>query len=269
VRKRKLFRLLCALTLFVSMAGLSAQAEGDAQNHFDLVVKALLPFLALNTAEGSAGNHALDLQATIVESSGFPANLNGARVQVAFEHPDKFRAEIPLAGGSLAIGRHNDRIWLSPGRGLQSLGEGLPKKPRKRKHTSGLFGASLTPAGAVFLPAFLKVKDAGNITLENENVRVLDLGLPPEIAFEKSNQWSARIWIRPENKTIAQLRIQAPDWSVTLRIDKTAFSISLPPETWEPTEVQRADLIEVPQSVAAAVIERALKQPAAKPQPSP
>ena len=250
--KAKVVRSLLA-TLTLCAASLDGQPEQAPQNRFDLLAKALSPFIALATPVASEGNHALDLQALILETSGLPPQLKGGRLHVSFEAPDKVIAQIPTPFAPVTIGRRGDQIWAFPGKQLRPLVDRLPHQSGKKKKRTESGGLHFTPAEAILLPALLSVRDAGTVTAGAETFRVLDVGVMPEL---KLNGWSARVWIRPENESIAQIAIRAPAWSATLLIEKSDFSPTLPPEIWTPNAEQRADMVEVPVNALMPLLER-------------
>jgi hypothetical protein len=261
--KAKVIRSLVLLTWMLLTHSIGAESE--KANRFDLLAKALSPFIALATPNGNDGNHALDLQVSILETSGLAPELKGGRLHISFEAPDKLLAQIPTPSGVITIGRHGDRIWAFPGKQLQPLLDRLPAQAAKKKKRTKLSGFHFTPVEAILLPALLSVRDAGSVNVGGSAFRVLDVGLMPEL---KLTGWSARVWIRPENETIAQIAVHSPSWSATLLIEKTDFARSLPPETWEPTADQRTEMVEIPLRALMPLFERLWRVGSATPAPS-
>ncbi len=264
--KAKAIRSLSFLTWLLLAHSIGAQPEETPQNRFDLLARALSPFIALATPNGNDDNHALDLQASILEVSGFAPELKGGRLHISFEAPNKLLAQVPTPGGLITIGWHNDEIWAFPGKQLQPLLDHRSAQPAKRKKQMKLSGFRFTQAEAVLLPALLTVRSAGSVTVGASTYRVLDVGLMPQL---KLSGWTARVWIRPESETIAQVIVHAPSWSTTLSIDKADFAVSLPPETWEPTTEQQEDLVEFPLSALMPMLERSWHAAPANPTPEP
>lgn len=260
--KAKVIRSLWVVILPLVVQQLEAESKPPAQNHFDLLAKALAPFIALATSTGSEGNHAVDFQATIVELAGLPPELQGAQVRLAVEFPNKFSAQIPTANGPINVGSRGERIWLHPASRLQPLKHGLAEERGENNKHRGSTGFRLTQTEALLLPALLNVRDAGKVDIGKETFRVLDLGLVPELKIKDIAGWSARVWIRPENNSFAQLEIRTPNGSVTLLVVKTNFRVSLPSDTFEPAPEQRPDVAETSVSEAMSLIEQAVKQPA-------
>jgi hypothetical protein len=261
--KAKVIRSLSLLTWTLFAHSIGAQPEEASQNRFDLLAKAISPFIALATPNGNDGDHALDLQVLILEASGLAPELKGGRLHVLFEAPDKLLAQIPTPSGIITIGRHGDKIWAFPGKQVQPLLDRLPAEARKKR--TKLSGFHFTQAEAVLLPALLTVRAAGSVSVGGSTFRVLDVALMPEL---KITGWSARVWIRPENESIAQIAIHSPSWSATLLIEKTDFAVSFPPETWEPTADHRADLVEIPMRALMPLLERLWRVAPATPKPS-
>ncbi len=263
--KAKAIRSLTLLTCLCLAHSIAAQPEETPQNRFDLLARALSPFIALATPNGNDGNHALDLQVSVLETAGLAPELKGSRLHVSFEAPDKVLAQVPAPGGLITIGRHDDKIWMFPGKQLQTLLDHQSAEVAKRKKRMKFSGFHFTQAEAVLLPALLTVRSAGSATVGASTYRVLDVGLMPQL---KLTGWTARVWIRPENETIAQIVVHAPSWSATVSIDKADFAVSLPAETWEPTAEQQQDLVEVSPSALMPMLERSWRVQSATPAPS-
>ena len=251
--KAKVIRSLSLLTWTLLAHSTGARSEEAPQNRFDLLAKALSPFIALATPNGNGGNHALDLQVSILETSGLPPELKGRRLHISFEAPDKLLAQIPAPGGVITIGRQGDKVWVFPGRQLQPLLDRIPAETAMKKKQTKLIGFHFTQAEAVLLPALLTVRAAGSVNVGGATFRVLDVGLMPEL---KLTGWSARVWIRPENESIAQIALHSPSWNATLLIENTDFAVSFPPETWEPTADQSTETVEIPMRALKPLLER-------------
>jgi hypothetical protein len=260
--KAKVIRSLFLLT--GTLLAHSTRAQPEEANRFDLLAKALSPFIALATPAGNDGKHALDLQVSILETSGLAPELKGKRLHILFEAPDKVLAQIPAPTGIITIGRNGDKVWAFPGRQLQPLLDRLPTKAaKKKKQRTKLSGFHFSPAEAILLPALLTVRAAGSVTVGASTFSVLDVGLMPEL---KLTDWSARVWIRPENESIAQIAVHSPSGNATLLIEKADVAVSFPPETWEPTADQRAEMVEIPMKTLTPLLERLWR---ATPTPTP
>lgn len=264
--KAKVIRSLSLLTWMLLVHSFRAEAEETPQNRFDLLAKAISPFIALATPNGNDGNHALDLQISILETSGLAPELKGGRLHISLEAPDKLLAQVPTPGGVLTIGRNGDQVWAFPGKQLQPLLDRLPAEPAKKRKQTKFGGLHITQVEAVLLPALLTVRNAGSVNVGGSTFRVLDVGLMPEL---KLKDWSARVWIRPENDSIAQIAVHSPSWSATLLIEKIDFAVSLPPETWEPTADQRAEVVEIPMKTLMPLLDRLWRAAPATPTPAP
>ncbi len=94
----------------------------------------------------------------------------------------------------------------------------------------------------VFLPALFQVTDAGDEVVNGETCRVLDLALMPRIALMlKVQGWSARVWVLPDYKP-AKIDLSKPGWHIAVLFRKLDFVPTLPPETWQPTPAESADV---------------------------
>jgi hypothetical protein len=247
------------LALLLCAGAVQAQQE----NPYDVLGKALVPIANVFTPNGP--NHALVLDAHLVEASKLPPELQGQAVHVALMAPDALLVQAPIAGENMAVCRDGDSLWATPGSKIQYLlnpaapasGDATPGK-KKKKHKNVAADAVLAPLvlpfpqkDLVFLPILFQVADAGSESLAGAQCRVLDVQLMPQLAKSlHAEDWTARVWISADY-TIAKLKLTGPDWSGTVAIDKLALSPDLPEATFQPqgndvlrlTAVQFLDLL--------------------------
>ena len=236
------------------LARVSFARDTEGENRFDVLAKSIAPIIALLTPAGSNGNHAIDALATIAASTGLPAELNGAQVHVAFEFPDKLLVQFPTPRGPAIICRNRQDVWAFPAAQLAPLMEKVgidissePLPPFQLEETK-----------AILLPALFDVHDAGSVKLNEQTYRVLDVGVIRQ--KKKRAAWPVRLWVRPENHTVAQIQLRAKDWDATLEIGKLELSPSLPAATWQPTPEQHDQIMAIPGDKIAALLQLALKQ---------
>ena len=65
--------------------------------------------------------HALVLDAHLIEASKLPPELQGQSVHVALMTPDAVLVQAPIAGEILTVCRDGDSLWATPGSKIQSL----------------------------------------------------------------------------------------------------------------------------------------------------
>ena len=250
--KTKVSRWICVAMLVMARASFAENV--DAENRFDVLAKSIAPIIALLTPAGSNGNHAIDALATIAASTGLPVELNGAQVHVAFEFPDKLLVQFPTPHGPAIICRNRQDVWAFPAAQFAPLVEkvGIDISPEP------LPPFQLEETKAVLLPALFDVHNAGSVKLNGQTYRVLDVGAVGH--KKKRAAWPVRLWIRPENHTVAQVQLRAKDLDATLEIGKLELSPSLPTSTWQPTPEQHDQVMAIPGDKIAALLQLALKQ---------
>ncbi len=250
--KTKVIRSICAVNVLIARMAF-AQGDDASENRFDVLAKSIAPIIALLTPAGSNGNHAIDLQATIGAATGLPAELNGAQVHVAFEFPDKLLVEFPSPHGPAVICRDKQDVWAFPAAQFEPLIE----KVGIDISTKPLPPFQLEETKAVLLPALFDVHDAGSVKLNGQTYRVLDVGAIGQ--KKKHATWPVRLWIRPQDHSVAQVQLRAKDWDATLEIGKLDLSPSLPASTWQPTPEQHDQVMAIPGDKIAALLQLALK----------
>ena len=245
------FALLCS-------ASFAPAAPKQSRTRFDVFAKAITPFIAVGTPEGSNGNHAVDLTVALGNVSGLPPELNGRRARIAYQFPDKWFVQFPIDDFVATLGRRGDTVWVHPAGRVQPLLDRMQEKARETKSTGPAAGFQLNKDTAVLIPALFDVHDAGSVKVADKPYRVVDVRLIPALRRTKDTGWPARLWVRPTDFSLAQLLLRTSGWSATAVLEKSTFSPALPPETWEPTEEQRADLAEVPASSLTTLIDLAV-----------
>ena len=200
--KAKVIRSICvAISLMARMT--FAQSDDASENRFEVLTKSIAPIIALLTPAGSNGNHAIDLQGTIITSSGLPAELNGASVHVAFEFPDKLFVQFPTPHGPAIICRDKQSVWGFPAMQfvplVEKVGIDISTKP--------LPPFQLEETKAILLPVLFDVHDAGTVDLNGETYRVLDVrGVTSKKNSKRNSSWPVRLWIRDHRVAQIELR---------------------------------------------------------------
>ncbi|MFL6582904.1 MAG: hypothetical protein ACJ8KU_00140 [Chthoniobacterales bacterium] len=245
-----------AIGLAVATSG-AAKTQPHPDNRYEIVNQAIAPIIAALTREGSNGDHAFNIEATVADAGGLPPQLKGAHLRVAYEFPDKLLVQFPLPDGTVTICRNGQSVWAYPRAVFLPLVEHLGAPIS----TQPLPPLEIDRTKAIFLPALLDVRDGGNVAFAGQTYRMLDLR---PIAVTKkqlaANQWPGRIWINPSDHRIAQLAIQFAGWNVTLAIDKVELAPAFPPETWNPTTEQHDQVTAVPGDKLFTLIDLVLKQ---------
>jgi hypothetical protein len=250
--KTKVIRSICLGLLFVSRFSFGQNAETEGR--FDVLAQSIAPIIALLTPAGSNGNHAIDLQGTIVTTTGLPAQVNGAPVHVAFEFPDKLLVQFPTPHGPAIICRDKQTVWGFPAAQFKPLVEKLGIDIS----TQPLPPLQLEETKAVLLPALFDVHDAGSVKRNDQTYRVLDVGVVGQRSKKHNAGWPVRLWIADHRVT--QIELRSRDWSATLEIGHQALTPGLPDATWQPTPEQNDQVMAIPGDRIASLLQLALKQ---------
>jgi hypothetical protein len=245
----------CVLLLLVAVDG-RAERPQHLEDRYDAVNQTLAPLIALLTRNGSAGNHSLNLEASIVDVAGLPEQMKGAHLRIAYEFPDKLLVQFPSLGSTVTVCRNRQSVWAFPAAKFIPLVERIDRSPS----TQPLPLIEIEAKKAVFLPALLDVHDGGNVRIADQDYRVLDVRPIALNRNQQANGWPGRLWISPEDHRLARLALRFSTWNVTLLINKLELAPTLAPETWNPTAEQRDQVTAVPGEKIFTLIGLALKQ---------
>ena len=249
--------LACTSVLLLLAVDGRAERPQHLEDSYDTVNQTLAPLIAVLTRNGSAGNHSLNLEASIVDVAGLPEQMKGAHLRVAYEFPDKLLVQFPSLGSTATVCRNQQSVWAFPAAMFIPLFERIdPPSPS----TQPLPPIEIEAKKAVFLPALLDVHDGGNVRIADQDYRVLDLRPIALKRNQQANGWPGRLWISPEDHRLARLALRSSTWSVTLLIDKLELAPTLAPETWNPAAEQRDQVAAVPGEKIFTLIGLALKQ---------
>jgi hypothetical protein len=241
------------LALLAALLAITSAAHAE-ENRYDLLGRALMPFVNVFAKTTRNPNRALSLTARLELLTGLPPELAGTRADLALQFPDKLRLHGPLLGDEITICRNGQHVWAHPASKIAPLLDTSPAKPDPKARIEP-FQLPVPEKQLVFLPALFQVKDAGAEPLDGAPCRVLDLALMPELAKSKNAQgWAARLWLH-DDATPARLSVVKPKWQIAVRFERVEFSKALPPETWKPTAAQADDVL----NLDAAQYERLLE----------
>jgi hypothetical protein len=241
-------RTFAAVMLAFLFIALPARSD-DVENAYDVLGKTLLPVAAVFGTGGT--NHALVLDAHLLEASKLPPELQGQAVHISLATPDAVLIQAPIADDLFTICRDGNTLWAMPGSKIQAVidlatSAGSPSLKKKKKTEAeeilalGPLALPVPEKDLVFLPILFQVADAGSDTVSGKACRVLDVQLMDQIAKKlHAEHWSARLWIGA-NYSPVQIALKGPDWSGTVAIDKLTLSPDLPEAAFQP---QGADVI--------------------------
>jgi hypothetical protein len=224
----------------------TARAE---EQRYDVLSKTLMPFLAVFAKDQKSEDRAFALKLRIEQASDLPAEMRGARAELALQVPDKLRMQGPLLGEQFTMVRDDEKVWIAPGAVAKALldaavaGKTLPKADKKFK--LGEFRLPFPEKQLKLLTALFSVKDLGFDTVDGVECRVLDVSLMPELASSiDAEGWVGRLWVRPDYKPL-RLTLARKGWHMVLRFDDVVFAKELPESTWEPGTAEAGDVLEL------------------------
>lgn len=231
-----MFRVFVVLLLVA--VSLPAHA---VENKYDVLAKALAPFINVLAEKTKNPNRAMSLVARVERLTGMPPDLAGARAELDLQYPDRLRIRGPILGEQVTACRNGQQLWAIPGVRLQAaldlaVAEKKLPKPDKAARLEP-FQLPLPQKQLVFLPALFEVADVGVWSLDGVECRVLDLKLMPDLDKKlELRGWRGRLWVGPDTKPV-RLLVARPGWELLVRFEKVEFSKRLPDTTWEiPTE---------------------------------
>lgn len=219
------------------------------ENRYDVLGKLILPFATVFAKNAKNPNRALQLTARLELLTGLPPALTGSRAELDLEYPDKLRLRTPVLGEEVTICRRGQEVWAYPGSRVAALldaasvGKKRPKTDSQAKLPP--FALPIPEKQLALLPVLFQVKDVGAESLDGDPCRVLDLYLMPELAKSlREKNWASRVWVRADG-TPARLSVARTGWQIAVRFERVVFSKTLPPETWQPTAEQAADVLQL------------------------
>lgn len=225
------------------LAALLSFRATAAENAYDMVGKALVPLAQVLVGSESAKNKALTAQLMLEQATGLPAEEAGRTVDIQLQSPDKIVVRGKVLGEAVTICRDGRQIWAYPGSKIDMLAD-LRELPKADPDFAlEPLHLPITDQQLVFLPALFKVRDAGEEVVGGVNCRVLDLVLMPELARAlKAQDWSARLWVRPDYRP-ARVELIYRQMHAVISIKRLDYSPSLPPETWRPLPTEAQDVL--------------------------
>lgn len=249
--------LMCVAILLVLVGRSAAKNRRDGENRYETVNQTLAPIIAVLTRNGSAGNHSLNLETSVIDTASPAPDATPMHLRIAYEFPDKLLVQFPAFGSSAVVCRNGQTVWAYPAAIFIPLVERIDPP----LSTQPLPPMEIDAQKAVFLPALLDVRDAGTARLADRDCRVFDVR---PIAVTKQQQqakeWPGRLWIDPEHHRLVQLALRFSNWSVMLQIDKVELAPALAPETWNPTAEQHDQVAAIPGEKIFTLIQLALAQ---------
>ena len=153
----KVVRLILLAALLVLAP--SARAE---ENRYDVLGRALMPFVNVFAKNTKNPNRALLLTGRLELMTGLPPALLGSRAELALQYPDMLRLRAPVLGEEVTICRHGQKVWVYPGEKVAALLEvarALKKLPKANpKAQLAPFALPIPEKQLALLPALFQVR---------------------------------------------------------------------------------------------------------------
>jgi hypothetical protein len=238
--------------ILFALAAVTAQAR---ENAYDVLGKALVPFVKALVALPNMQSHAATATLTLDSATNLPAKEAGDTLQFALESPDKLVLRATLASQSVTVCRNGEKLWAWPGTQIQALidAQKLPKADPDYKLDE--IRSPVTEKQLVWLPLLFHAEDAGDDAVNGENCMVLDVTLMPDLARAiKAEEYSMRLWVKADYK-IAKIELRKSadsshvDWKAEISVKGLEYPATLPPETWQPTQAESADVLQIKPAV--------------------
>lgn len=211
-----------------------AQEEPPTENRYDVLGKALAPFVDILLADGQSKNRAFLMELKVVETSGrLPEQFKGATMTAAVESPDKVRLDAPVMGERVTVCRNGDEVWAIPGEKIEFLLSKFKLLPEPTKKGKTPLTIPVTRQQAVFLPALFSLEEGGTEEVEGVKCRMLGGGLMPDLARSvKAEDFRAKMWVAA-NYLPRQIEVQRKDFTMTVAIPMLKFGPALSAQTWQ------------------------------------
>jgi hypothetical protein len=214
-----------------------APAQG---NPYDVFAKVLMPFVNVLAKNSRDPNKAFIATLELEDAKGLEPETRGARLEIAFQAPNKLKLRGPVMGEIVTVCRKGQRLWASPGPKLAALLDAAGSRRKlpaaDPKFELAPFSLPFPEKQLVFMPALFRVQAGGQEEIAGEVCQVIDVQLMPELerSLKGAKGWSARVWARPDGK-LAQIKASGPEISVTVRVLQLQFAPSLAKDTWSPS----------------------------------
>lgn len=231
--------------IFILFALAAATAQGR-ENAYDVLGKALVPFVKALVALPNTQGHSATATLTLDSATNLPAKEAGGTLQFAVQSPDKLILRATVAGQSVTICRNGEKLWAWPGTQIQALidTQKLPKADPDYKLDE--IRPPVTEKQLVWLPLLFQAQDAGDDAVNGENCMVLDVTLMPDLARAiRAEDYSMRLWVKADYK-IAKIELRkGTEWKAEISVKDLAYPATLPAETWQPTQAESADVMQI------------------------
>ncbi len=219
----------------------SASADLSPQ---DVLRRAIEPTVNLFTSEPPGTARALSVRLRLLEATNQPPELQGARLHLYCQPPDKLLMQFFALGQTTTISRQGQSVWAAPGSSLAPVLASTQTMRIPRDEQEPLATLRLPVPLKLFwlFFRFVKVRDGGEAILDGQVCRRLEVDAP-----EKEDRGKfVRLWVRSDNFRLVRMDWQGPADHVNLAVEEYNLVPSLPASDFQPDANTKADLLDVP-----------------------
>lgn len=160
--------------------------------------------------------------------------------EFALQAPDRLRLSVPVGETTIVSCRNQQQIWAAPGAQVRPLLDALrlagPRPSPKERSVLQPMQIPFSGKHLAVLPILLEVQSRGQMPLDGESSRVLDIRIQPEIARmlpANIKAWAMRLWLNAQGRP-ARVGLQGPDGNAVVRVEHIDFAPQLADSLWEP-----------------------------------
>jgi hypothetical protein len=261
-----------ALAVEFRPTAIAASPEQDAE-------AALMPFFDVLASPPAGKARAFRIQGRVeslgpisfAKSQGAPPDAGSApdvvkslpAFEFALQAPDRLRLSVPVGDTTIVSCRNQQQIWAAPGAQVRPLLEALklagPRPGPKERAVLQPMQIPFSGKHLAVLPILLEVQSRGQMPLDGESSRVLDIRIQPEIARmlpANVKAWAMRLWLNAQGRP-ARVGLQGPDGNAVVRVEHIEFAPQLSDSLWEPpadaVTLTPAEFEDITQNLSKAV----------------
>jgi hypothetical protein len=228
---------------------IAASPEQDAE-------AALMPFFDVLASPPAGKARAFRIQGRVeslgpisfVKSQGASPDAGSASgdakslpaFEFALQAPDRLRLSVPVGETTIVSCRNQQQIWAAPSAQVRPLLDALklagPRPGPQERVVLQPMQIPFSGKHLAVLPILLEVQSRGQMPLDGENARVLDIRIQPEIARmlpTNVKAWAMRLWLNAQGRP-ARVGLQGPDGNAVVRVEHIEFAPQLSDSLWEP-----------------------------------
>jgi hypothetical protein len=247
-----------ARRLILAVFVLFPAASFAAPNRYDILARALQPYLALFYTK--SGGKAVELEVVVrsiegTNSSAYSTIVNQP-VKISFQSPDKLRLEITDPDHRKIVCRSGQRVWVYP-RDLAAQVVATSSNSEKSGQAPD-FRLPLNDQEIVLLPAMFRILRFNSV-IDSCGAAAWNLEFRTDPTLErelKAPSVVIGVLVRQDDFGIEHMKMRSGVWSGEMEINTVRFSAQLPAETWEPSTDLGVEVVELPPGLLSAALRK-------------